>query len=457
MAVPATPSSIGTLGAAGLRRTIWSENLKHDSVRPSVFTSPELAVNYQLSDRGDIVIDKKGVMMDIMNVGQAGSGQSVVCGMDTGLRKRPRLGTGETQLGQGDEGGLLYATFKYNELKKSAKMYMYGFNFNDTSYLDLNGGTSKKLSSFWAEYDDFRYQQALQVQFSEELTYTPVTAVQQLNPNFLIPNIVYSDNPAYDVDPLTIPNGAADGDDYYSSRTYGGGGTYVQNVAAAMMAAATTGSTPRAVWTVDHMAATTTYLQDMHVVEPVELDGMITWILKIGPKTKGYFFNPSVSGSLGSLFTSVAQYKSSERNLIPGEFGRIFDHFLIVVDWRTPTCTISGASGSYAMKYGYVLPSNNDDRNNSAWATTSGATNHVFEMNSILGANAIARYRRDDMKANMAETTEFGQIKEAGTYKGEGIQLPIFNVDSPDSDSHIYRGSCICPHSVAAIDTIVAA
>jgi hypothetical protein len=457
MSVPGTPSSLATLGAAGLRRTIWSENLKHDSVRPSVFTSPELAADFQLNTDGEIVINRKGILLDIMNVGQAGAGQSVRCAMRTGFRKRPQLGTGEDMLGNGDEGGLKWAEFKYNELKKAAKMYMYGWNFNDTSYLDVNGTNPKLLGSFWAEYNDFRFQQALQLQISEELTYTPITASFQINPNVLVPNIAYSDNPAYDVDALTVTDGAADTDSYYSSRTYGGAGTYVQNVATAMMAGATTGSTPRAVFSVDHVSALISYIQDMHLVEPIELDGMITWILKVGPKTAAYMLNPSVSGSFGSLFTSVAAYKSSERNLIPGEIGRIMDHFLVVKDWRTPTCTISGDSGAYSMKYGYIMPSNNDDRNNSAWAVTSGATNYVFEMNAVLGANAVARYTRDSRKDNLAETTEFGKIKEIGTYFGEGIQLPIFNNDTATASSHIYRGSCILPHSICPIDAIVAA
>jgi hypothetical protein len=452
--VPGTPSSLATLGAVGLRKIAWAETVKQDSVRPSVFTSPELAANFQLNN-GEIIIEKKGLMLNLENVGQASSAQSVRCGMQTGLRKRAQYGTGEDMLGNGDEGGLLWAEFFYNEIKKAAKMYQWGYNFNDTAYLGLNAGNGKLLSNFHAENDDTRFQQALQVQYADELTYAPVSKVPQLNPNFLIPNIAYSTNPAYDIDALTVTDGAADADLFYPDRTYGGAGTYVQNVAAAMLSASGTGATPNAVLNVDHLAAITTYLQDFHVVEPIELDGQITWILKIGPKTKGYLFNPQVSGSLGSYFTSVAQYKSSERDLIPGEFGRVFDHFVVVVDWRTPTCTISGAAGSYTMKYGYVQPANNDDRNNSAWANTSGATNYVFEMNAIMGSNALARYRRDDMKANLAETTEFGKIKEAGTYKGEGISLPIFNIDTATASSHIYRGSCIVPHSVAAIDTLV--
>lgn len=451
--VPGTPSSLSTLGAAGLRKIAWGETVKNDSVRASVFTNVDLAAGFDLTN-GEIIINKKGIVLNVENIGQAMSAQSVRCAMRTGLRKRPQIGTGEDMLGNGDEGGLLWTEFKYNELKKAAKMYQWGYNFNDTSYLDLNGGTGKLLSSFWAEYDDYRFQQAIQVQLAEELTYAPISGAAQLNPNFLIPNLAYSSNPAYDVDALTITDAAADADNYYPNRTYGGAATYVQNVAAAMLSASGTGGTPKAVCNVDHMSAITSYLMDYHVVEPIELDGIVTWIFKIGPKTRGYMMNPQISGSFGSYFTSVAQYKSTERDLIPGEIGRIFDHFLVVVDWRTPTCTIGGGAGTYTMRYGYIMPSNNDDRNNNAWTSSSMGANYVFEMNSILGANAVARYKRDDMKANLAETTEFGKIKEAGTYKGEGIQLPIFNIDTPTASSHIYRGSCVVPHSIATIDTV---
>lgn len=456
-----TPSSLSTLGAAGMRKMIFSEKVRFDSNRSSVFTNPELAADYQLNKAGEMVVTKKGVILNVENLGQARTAQSVRMAMRTGFRKRAQYGNASTEmmLGQEDEGGLLWTEFFYNEVKKASKMFMYGYDFNDTDYLDLNGGDAKLHANFMAENDDTRFQQALLVQYAEELTYAPLSKSMQFNPNWILPNLAYSDNPTFDHTPVPTVNGNdypdQDDDGYRSAMTYSGATSFVYNIANAMMTASGNTSTPKAVYNVDHAQAIMTYVMDYHVVEPIELDGQTTWIWKIGPKTAGYFFNPSVSGSLGSLYTSVAQYKGDiDRDLIPGEFGRIGDHFLLVRDWRTPTITVGGFGGAYTLALGYVRPSNNDDRNNAKWVNTSGATNYVFEANTILGANALARYIRDEMKTGLSELQEYGRIKGSGTYKGEGIQLPIFNIDTPTATSHIYRGSCVVPHSIAPIDTV---
>lgn len=456
--IPATPSSLATLGAAGMRKIIFSSKVKFDSVRSSVFTTPELAADYTLNRAGEMIVTKKGVILNVENLGEARTAQSVRCAMRTGLRKRARYGTGEQMLGNEDEGGLLWTEFFYNEIKKASKMYMFGYDFNDTDYLDLNAGNAKLLSSFHAENDDTRFQQAIIVQYADELTYAPISRSPQFNPNWLIPNLAYANNPAFDHTPTpTVTAGAVDADLFYPSQTYSGATSFVENIGAALTAAAGVAATPKAVLNVDHCSAIKTYMMDYHVVEPLELGGITGpgWIWKIGPKTAGYMLNPQISGSFGSNFVSTAAYGGDlDRDLVPGEIGILFGHFVVVVDWRTPTLTLSGATGSYSLKLGYIQPSNNDDRNNDAWDNTSGSTNYAFEMNSILGNMALARYVRDDMKAGLSETTEYGQIKGAGTYKGEGIQLPIFNVDTPTATSHIYRGSVLTPHSIANIDTV---
>jgi hypothetical protein len=163
--------------------------------------------------------------------------------------------------------------------------------------------------------------------------------------------------------------------------------------------------------------------------------------------------NPNNSGSLAEYWENVADYKG-ERMLIPGEIGRIFDQFIVIKDPRAPTMVVGGSDGSYTLQIGYVQPGNNDDRNNSAWANTSGNTNYVFDLAAIMGANAIGKFTYDEMVSNLSEDTEYGQIQGRAAYKGEGIQLPTFDKDTPTASTQIQRGSCIVPVSRRAIGTI---
>lgn len=457
-----TPSSLSTLGAAGMRRIIYSEKMRQDSVRPSVFTSPELAADFQLNSKGDIVIAKKGVLLNVENLGsEARSGQSVRASMRTGFRKRAQYGNASTEnmKGNEDEGGLLWTEFFYNEVKKASRMFMYGYDFNDTEYLDLNGGDAKLHANFQAENDDTRYQQALIVQYDEGLTYAPTSKSPNFNPNWIFPNLAYSSNPTYDVSPAPTHSGNGypdeDVDGYRSADTWSGATSFAYNVATAALQASGLAATPKAVYNVDHCSAITSHVQDYHMVEPIDMDGTVKWIWKVGPKTAGYMLNSAISGSFGAYFVSANIYANDlSRDIIPGELGTLFDHFVIVKDWRTPTMTVSGIGGGRTIALGYVRPSNNDDRNNGAWAATSGSENFVFELNSILGSNALAKYTRDDLKTGLTELEEYGRVRGNGCYKGEGIQLPIFDLDTPTGSSHIYRGSCIVPHSIATIDTV---
>jgi hypothetical protein len=176
-----------------------------------------------------------------------------------------------------------------------------------------------------------------------------------------------------------------------------------------------------------------------------------SYILKIAPPVAAWMKNPSNTGSLGAYWLSVAQYKSKERDILPGEWGRLYDQFVIVVDPRCGTLQVTGGSTAYTLSPNYIWPGNVDNRNNSAWSATSGATNFVYDLCHVLGKNALMKYTRDNLKGGLVETTEYDQIKGLSTYKGEGIMLPIFDKGTPSATTKIYRGSCVIPVSRAVI------
>jgi len=437
--IPASASTLADMDVAALSRVAWRSKTKEDSVRPSIWTAVK-TIFQVLGD--EMMILEHGIVLDVKNEGKrsVGGGQSVRCALTTGFRKPPQEGTAEDMLGNGDEGSLYYAEFHYNEIKKAYKQSNWGYDANDLEYLAWKDGNSKRMGQYWMELNDYRYQVALLMGYSPELIKTPTNKVQFLNPNWCIPSLATSSYPAWAVAAVTETDGSADADGWYSSQLYTGGSSFAENVADSLTAAGTSATA-----TIDNLMEIFDYIEDEHVVEPVMIDGQPTWIFKVPTKVYNWMMNPNNSGSVGEYFKSVLEYKDEKRMTIPGEMGRLFGSWLIVKDPRCPTLTLGGNNGSYTLTPGYIRPSNNDDRNRSAWSAVSGATNYAFDIGAILGAEALAEYVRDDLTNDMVETTEFKKRQETGSYMGSGVQLCRYDKGTPSASSIIYRGSAIIP------------
>jgi len=440
--IPATASNLGAMDAAALRRTAWDSKLKEDSVRPSIFSMVKTV--FKLA--GDVVIIKKaGLLLDVSNVGKRtiGGGQSVRIAIRTPMREAPREGTGEDQLGYEDETDLLYTELYYNEIKKSVRYNTYGYDYNDTEYLNYVEGYTAYMGTFWAELHDHRYQMALFCGFSNELTKAPTSQVQTFNPNWAVPNVATASYPTWDPDAITVADGAIDAEYWYPNRAFSGAGTFVENIAASCMAGAGTGATSNAVLDVDAIYEICNYIQDQHIVEPLADQ---TYIWK-WPLTVLYWaLNPNNTNSLGAYWEQVSSYQD-KAPMLPGEVGMLAGIFRIVKDFRCPTMVIGGAAGSYTITPGWIRPGNNDDRNNGAWSNVSGNTNYAFDMTAIMGAQCLAKYTRDEMKGNLIETTEYGKREGRGSYMGDGIMIPRYDKGTQSATSLIYRGSCLVPVS----------
>jgi len=457
MAVVATPSNLSALSATALRRIAYDSKLRVENVLPSVFTTLKSSVKI---DNNEINVLDKGVMLDITNVGVQQSGQSVVLGMRIGPRKKPKYGPDQTLLGNEDEQTLKWARLYYNEIKKALKFWKIGYNYNDTEYLNFVETNGPALALFNAELFDTRCQQALLLTRSEELINTPVSLSHYFNKNWIIPNLNASAYPAWDVTAPTRTDGAADSDEYYSSRTYSGGTSMAENIADALIAAAGTGSTSKALAKTDWIAQAAYWALQQMRLETIMIDGVPTILFLIHPATKAWMMNPNNSGSPADNIADIMEYKDPKRMTIPGEFGRLFDTFLCVTNHRAPTIVVGGSDGAYTITPGYVWPTNNDDRNTAAWSNSSGATNYAFDINYFVCSMALAKYTRDALRTNLTESTEYGFIQGLASYWGEGIQIPFFDLDTPtdtttSTDSQVQHGSCVFPTSRAPIGTVL--
>lgn len=451
--VPGTPSSLSGLNATGIRRMAWEKKLRRDSIRPSVWTALKSAI--KVVDNV-MSVTKSGVFLEISTPPDAG--QSCRIAMRTPLTAAPRYGTGQDILGNEDEQDLLWTELFYNEIKKGVKYRKWGYDYNDTKYLKYIETYADAITEFMAENYDTRCHQALTLTYAEELTYTPVSNNQQFNKNWCIPNLAQGSYPAWDVTTLSRDNNDADSDGYYSSRTYYGSTTFVENIATALLAASGTSSVSTALFTIDFLAQLEHYLADELLLEPIMLDGQPSYVILVDSEVWSWTSNPNNSGSFGEHWQAVADY-SGDRMKIPGELGRAYGSLVFVRNRRAPTLTVGGSSGAYTLRVNYVNPGNNDDRNKSAWANTSGATNYVFHLCYALGQNALAEYLVDPLNSNMFENTEYGKIEGRACYVGSGLQIPAWDKDSGSrldgaSTTQIQRGSCIIPVSKTPVETV---
>jgi len=453
--VPDSASSVDTQNATALRRIAYEKKMRADSIRPSIWTQLKSAI--QIGSDKVAKVMKSGIWLEVTV--KPDGGQSCVIAMRKPLRKAPQYGTDNHPLGNEDEQDLLWTRLYYNEIKKGIKYKGWGYLYNDTKYLKFIESYGPAVSEYMAELRDLHIQQALLTTIDEGLTNSPVSRSPQFNKNWVIPNATEGDYPSWDTTSLTVTNGSADTDNYYSSRTYSGSTTFAENIAAACLAGSGTGATSKALCTVDFMAQLSDYVTSTLALEPVMIDGMPTYMFVIPSRVWHWTVNPNNSGSLGEHFQAVSEYKDPKRATLIGEIGRVYEHFVLIKNLRNPTVTIGGSAGSYTIRPNYVLPGNNDDRNSSDWSNTSGSTNYAFDIAQIVGANALAEYLVDPMVTGLTETNNYGQDQGRAAYLGAGIQIPRFDKDQAGqldgaSATAVQKGSAIVPFSRAPIATI---
>ena len=448
--VPATAATLTGMGVnTGLTKKAWDKSLLENTTSDDVFET--------LSSTIDAAKNANEVPNSIFMKVPANSVQgarSMTFTMSNPLYKAPQLGNASAMLGNEEDLSLLYQTIYYNEMKKSVAFRQWGIDFEDIDSTGVYAQITPKLSKFWKEFRGRRIREALLMTYAEELTAAPVSLKQQLNSNIWLPNLADSDNPSWlHADPTTTA-GSAGGGGYYSARTFGG--TYVQLVANAMIAASGTGATSKALLSVDWLNSLEIYCRTRLQLNPISFGDRNGYVFLVSPKTKGYLFNPSRTGSIGDLFSKGGGLNEKELS-IPGILGR-YGCLYFVEDERAPTLTVGGTAGSYTLKPGYVQPGNYDDRNLNAWSASTSSPNYVFDVNYILGAGAIWEWMVQDLKY-AKEQTEYTQLAGKGSFILGGIGLSRYDVDSPTDGamgtrSLVNKGSCVVLTSRTPIATV---
>jgi hypothetical protein len=166
-----------------------------------------------------------------------------------------------------------------------------------------------------------------------------------------------------------------------------------------------------------------------------------------GLNKKGYFFlmhpmdfdallDPSVSGSFQAYWITGAALQDTAK-LIQSQVGMIGD-ILCVRDERAPTATLAGSASSYALTFGYLMMGRVDTR-----ATGTTANTH-FNINSLLGENALAKFEAEAMHYE-DQLDEYKQFKNVGIFGTDSYQIPKFDIDTGTDTSMQQESSIIVP------------
>ncbi len=442
--VPGTANTLTDMGATALRQAAWNQTLREDNVLDDVFNHLQTGMDVRVAQ----MEIPNAVFMQFPAPPQFVN--RLTFAMSTPLKEAASMGNNTNILGTGEDIDLFHLTLRYNELKKAIKYRGWGIDYNDLSWTGIYGQINQKAKNFFMELRGRRIREALMLSYGEELTASPVSLKQQFNDNIWIPNLDLGDMPTWDITDLTKDDGSIDALNYYPSRTFSGLNTYVEAIGAAMVSAAGSGGTSLAYLDVENLAALEYYVEVTLHLRKIQIGSERGYIFLLPKSVAAYLVNPNVSGSMGAAWVQYAALSTKEQS-IPGMLGR-YGCLWFVIDSRSPTLTLSGSEGSYALTPGFVQPGDNDDRNRNPWSAASGSVNYPFDVGYVLGAGAVAEWVVSKLQNGM-ESTEFGKLLEKGFYEMGGIQLPRFEKDTPDDANNsggtgagktaINRGSCM--------------
>lgn len=409
--------------AASLRKTAWDKNLREDNTLADIWTKMAVTVDI----RNNNIEIPNSIFMQFMTPPKGT--HSLVVGMSLPYQEAFQEGDLEPMLGNEEDTRLLSLALRYNEIKKAVGFRGWGINFNDLEATGIYDQINPKFNKVWQEYRGVRIRTASMLTYENALTKSPVSLKQQFCSNVFIPNLAPGDMPTWDISDLTNTAGVQDSLGFYNARSFSGASTYVESLGTKMLQASGTASASKAYMSVENLEDLYLYVKNTVRSNPIKIGKNSGYIFVVPENVSSYLTNPNRAGSMGELWTKTA-HLSTEEQSFTGMLGKYKDLWF-VVDSRSPTLTISGSSGSYVLRPGFMNPGNNDDRNQTMWSATSGSLNYVFDVGFVYGEGGLAEWVANPL-AYANESTEFGQHLAKGSYMCSGIQTARFDVDTPD-------------------------
>jgi hypothetical protein len=315
------------------------------------------------------------------------------------LSGAPEYGIGTDPISNAEQQVLKEFVAYYNDWDKSVKNFLYGIEAIQVSAYDILGKVTPQISLFLKEMFGYWMRYTLINGYSPNLLASPTSLSVVPHPNTLIAGLS-----ATSLQP---------------SENYTNNTALMASIIAASMEACPAGTggglTPKTIRSaLDYFTTNSS-----KPLKPLDFGGKPMFILTVPTSQKSFLLDPSISGSLGSVWQAVSRYMGQDEASLP-QFLGVVDNVILIHDPRAPIAvpygTGSGSSTASATNAVYVdeylLPGLNDNR-------TSLGTTNVMEACFFLGRGAVADLEPQPSHYEIElQMTKKYQVKNAAGSRG---------------------------------------
>lgn len=171
---------------------------------------------------------------------------------------------------------------------------------------------------------------------------------------------------------------------------------------------------------------------------PLSIGGRDAFILTVSPLSASIFQDPTVTNSMGAVWTSFNRTADAKMNFM-GALGKFESaagaDIYVVVDPKCPSVRPGGSSAPFTLTPGYVEMGDIDNRRYSDSITR--------DCGILLGKGALVNWEPEKLHM-VKHVDDYGRIQGTGYAGTRGIQMLTFDGASPTDTSIEYYGSMLC-------------
>jgi hypothetical protein len=402
-----------------LQITLFQTDLQEEALPDDCYDRLSGPVSYASGAQAPDLPDSMYLKLD----SEADNGaRTVRVPMTKDFSQEPNLGSDADPRLHEEDHELKFFDMQYTDASHVSANQAYGVISRDKIPYKIFESRVWKEARYWKQYTGkMRRQASLECQ-SENLLLAPHYNAPELNPNWFIPNIDDSDQPAFDADPGDFV------DHVGISLTLAGYGTdaawshvYEQRLEE---------------WAFDHL-------------NPLEMpDGKQGFIHVLPSPQCRWLKHPTNTAVMGSVWRDYAFFTDEMKFLYPSAIGMLGRN-VIVEDLRYPTITLGGtastsgvrgASGGYTVTCKYRGMGRADDGSSDPRDKTSTSRQIGF----LYGKHALCEWNPEKFHWEW-EYEMYDKFYGAGVFEGIGIKLVRYNKTSADATTMQCDGCVVTP------------
>jgi hypothetical protein len=394
--------------SSGLLRHAWAADIEMASLlEEPLLNNKDLTTPLKVGEQSKI---PDSVFMDVTPPGKDGkAARDVTHTFIDPLSGTGRYGNSEGMLGNEENAQLRYAKFYANDYSHALAGETFGIDYRELTPTQVYEKANKLLAQWNGERKGYFMRQAICESRALNLTKSPVSLTQPINPHCYVMGVSASSQPTYD--PTDYP-------------------TYSTSIGAALQATYT-----GIHMSVANLLAFADWAEGKYL-KTVNIKGMDVYLLMTHPQEITRLLDPATTAWANYWVTAAALQIKDIDNVVPGLVGVVGGKVAVLRDPRCPTMILGGSSTGYTQTFGYMKMGRNDGR------TALATANVSFNANYALCKSALAHYENEPMHYE-EQIDEYGKFKNVGIFGSDGYQLPVYDLDTATSSSDRSEGSAV--------------